>query len=706
MLERAKPTLDELRVRGAGIAAGAIGQLLLAQHTDRLARHLTKVMRERPTDRKRDPMSLTPELFDALQGIPKATLAQAMLRGCIDANDIIGQKAPPRVKKRMGEALELQARGVAVWKALTPEDWRDLTKEAAKKISLRRKREIEFRLLRARNITIALWPQDLVALAGAFACDMLLAALPDVCVEENGIARISEEAANAIGVDLRQEVMRDPLIEPPTPWGGFWNLDGEPFVERCRDVLNVELALSQDPPIPHLTAVNYLQSTPFAVNEHTLDVVKRRHLLKKVKTLAAERLLDANVDLADRFRGAPFYIPLGVDFRGRLLPRSTFNFTGPDHIRGLFKFAEGAPITERGIYWLKIACATAYDELRAVSKQTFAQRLQWTEDNLSRICAAGLAPLDHLDWLGEAGDPIQCVALFNELAQALEVGPSYICTVPIGFDASCSGLQHYALLARDRRTAERVNLVGGAPQDIYGDILQAVHYRLANVNDEEAQWWIERLDRKIAKGLVMTYCYSSVPWGQANKVYELLRKHDPQINIPAGAPANLVDLARLAIEWFVPIAPKVMEQLRAFVDKTEPVSWVSPSGLPVSNNYPKPQIKRVRHYLHNDSRRCVISAEWKKEQRFDKAKSSIAPNYVHSLDAAHLALVACACEREEIPLVTVHDSYVTLPCHADRLRGILLEELRGMYVGYKRTLVVPPYNDLDLNEVIGEYAFS
>jgi DNA-directed RNA polymerase len=69
-----------------------------------------------------------------------------------------------------------------------------------------------------------------------------------------------------------------------------------------------------------------------------------------------------------------------------------------------------------------------------------------------------------------------------------------------------------------------------------------------------------------------------------------------------------------------------------------------------------------------------------------------------------LALVARACEREEIPLATIHDSFNTLPCYADRLREILLEELRNMYAGYQP--LVSPLGDLDLNEVTGEYAFS
>jgi hypothetical protein len=131
--------LDQWRIKGAGRAAGVIGQLLMAKHTDRLAAHLAKVMRERPPPRKRTPMSLTPEVFDALQGIPTATLAAAMLRGCIDAAGILGQKAPPRVKIKIGQALELQARGVAVRAALTPKQWQRLNRIAARKISLRRR---------------------------------------------------------------------------------------------------------------------------------------------------------------------------------------------------------------------------------------------------------------------------------------------------------------------------------------------------------------------------------------------------------------------------------------------------------------------------------------------------------------------------------------------------------------------------------------
>ena len=320
---------------------------------------------------------------------------------------------------------------------------------------------------------------------------------------------MAEEAWKAFDIYLGKPIY-EPSLEPSYPWFGFDGVEGDVFVAACRDVPAVRAALARN--IPHMGAVNYLQSTGFRINEHVLDVVRamrgcacvgigkytiskaraarkkyncvgqirflqlRPDLLKKVKDDGAEDLLEQNIAMAGRFAGKPFRISLRVDFRGRLLAGPNLNFTGPDHIRGLFRFDmldRPTPITKDGIRWLKIACATSYDEHKEVSKQTFDKRLAWAESNLDRICKAGRNPLDHLHWLVEAGDPIQCVALFHELASALEEGASYRCSVPIGFDASCSGLQHFALLARDESAAGLTNLVPTMAEDIRSDIYVA-----------------------------------------------------------------------------------------------------------------------------------------------------------------------------------------------------------------------------------------
>ena len=212
------------------------GRPFRTQHTTPLAEHLEKVMAKRPTARKRAMKSLTPEVFDALQGIPKDTIAAAMLRGCINCHHIVGQKAPPRVFAAMGDELQIEARGVAVRKALGCKGIREAQESSSRKASTYKKLRVEYVVLREHAITVDPWPRDLQARVGAFACDMLLPALPDVIVADgHGIPRMSEQAAWAIEIDLYANPIYEPSAEPPFPWFGFDGIDGDTFVAACRD---------------------------------------------------------------------------------------------------------------------------------------------------------------------------------------------------------------------------------------------------------------------------------------------------------------------------------------------------------------------------------------------------------------------------------------------------------------------------------------
>jgi DNA-directed RNA polymerase len=58
----------------------------------------------------------------------------------------------------------------------------------------------------------------------------------------------------------------------------------------------------------------------------------------------------------------------------------------------------------------------------------------------------------------------------------------------------------------------------------------------------------------------------------------------------------------------------------------------------------------------------------------------VAPNFVHALDASHLALVAVAAAREGITaLATVHDSFGCLASRARRFNQIIRAEFVRMY---------------------------
>jgi hypothetical protein len=60
--------------------------------------------------------------------------------------------------------------------------------------------------------------------------------------------------------------------------------------------------------------------------------------------------------------------------------------------------------------------------------------------------------------------------------------------------------------------------------------------------------------------------------------------------------------------------------------------------------------------------------------------SAAAPNFVHSLDAAHLIKVVNAAVSEGImDILTVHDCFYCLAPQATRLHEIILEQLADMY---------------------------
>jgi DNA-directed RNA polymerase len=124
---------------------------------------------------------------------------------------------------------------------------------------------------------------------------------------------------------------------------------------------------------------------------------------------------------------------------------------------------------------------------------------------------------------------------------------------------------------------------------------------------------------------------------------------------------------------------------------------------------------RVRTWLHGST--CIrIAVE---SDNADKRQhgTALAPNFVHSLDAAHLHMVAAACKAEGInSLGFVHDSYSTHPSDAGRLGQIIREQFVKLYtehdvlsqlrVALNGVEEPPERGNLDINGVLSStYAF-
>ncbi|GMI57735.1 hypothetical protein TeGR_g2088 [Tetraparma gracilis] len=165
------------------------------------------------------------------------------------------------------------------------------------------------------------------------------------------------------------------------------------------------------------------------------------------------------------FRDSTIYFGWNLDFRGRAYPiPPNFNHLGSDLCRGLLKFANKEPLTERGLFWLKVNIANLYGN----NKISMEERAQFTDDHYADIEASVRDPLENTWWNG-GDDPWQILSACRELVAANDSGDpaAYESDLFVSMDGSCNGLQHYAALGRDLEGGAAVNLVpGDRPSDV------------------------------------------------------------------------------------------------------------------------------------------------------------------------------------------------------------------------------------------------
>ena len=319
--------------------------------------------------------------------------------------------------------------------------------------------------------------------AGAWGVNML-AALPvfelkgDILTPTDAVHDIMDEA---LARAVRSNPFLSPLAEPPEPWsqvrtGGLppdhWarvpliREHGRSIEEAARKAIGTGRMQ------PVLDAINSLQRVPFTINLPVLDFMERADDIPELDAVIA-----AALTLYDRF-----YVPLNIDFRGRIYGASHFNFQREDHVRALFLFADGEPIGEDGLLWLKAHVAARADgnEWSSAARPSDldrAGRIKWTEDNLDLLRKIGNAVLSRGDPASIAWalpkDKYQFLAACAELVQALDTGPEFITKLPLTFDGSCSGLQHLCAMTRAEE-GRFVNLTAGNEAD---DLYRRVAFR-------------------------------------------------------------------------------------------------------------------------------------------------------------------------------------------------------------------------------------
>lgn len=641
-------------------------------------------------------------------------------------------------------------------------------------------------------------------------------------ITENGLALADKALTEAV---ITSPVYQ-PRVERPVEWAGFYARVAEddrtvasaPLLRTGhKDIIAAARhAMKSGQMTPAVTALNVLQEVPFKINTWIMEVitqcyehgvrvdglpyhspieVPKRLSLDAFKALSVEerklisktirgrkkanrtRVADViqfteDMKIAKRLAEAErYHTPMNLDWRSRVYSLAHFNFQREDRVRAMFLFANGEPIGEEGLYWLKVHVANcgAFDK---VDKQSMEDRVAWVDANMEMITDYVVNPVANQGWT-QADSPFLFLAAAHDLWAAINQGPGYVSHFPVSFDGSCSGLQHLAAMTLAPE-GSLVNLTNNdTPADVYQTVANIVKKMIeADLDSNELFGKVDEehkerktiapisklartalaygVDRKLVKRNVMTFAYSSKEFGMSEQHYEdtmeplelkLLKgevdKH------PFG---ETEDEWRLCSRYFAKrILAAIKEVVRlpaeamsfmqtlakALAHEGKPLRWVSPAGVPCINRYHERTSERVSLWLDDkgvkSEIRMWVATGYEAPIAKDKAASGIAPNFVHSHDAAHLLLTVVASANEGIrDIATVHDSFGCLPSRATRFNAIIRETFLRMYTerdvladllasaradltpaNHEKLPELPEKGTLDLKEIINaRYAFA
>jgi len=364
-----------------------------------------------------------------------------------------------------------------------------------------------------------------------------------------------------------------------------------------------------------------------------------------------------------------FYIPWSFDYRGRAYPIPAFlTPQDTDFGKSLLRSYEQSYMTPEAEDWLAFQVATTF----GLDKAPMQERLQWVKDNITFITRVVTDPIEYLSEWEEADEPWQFLAACEEYYHCVVVCDRSHTGLFVATDATCSGLQILAGLARDKSTAQLVNVLpGDKPQDAYKVVAeQAKPYSPASIRPH--------MDRKVVKRVVMTVPYNAKPYSNRGYIKDALKEKG--IEIDKDDLTKTVKAVRDAMDVVVPGPMAVMswieDEVSKAIDRGETeLTWTTPSGFVVTQRLMKKEKVTVKLQLLG---RCELEVAVDDSDKVDKQhhKNATAPNLIHSLDASLLHLAAL---RFSAPIALIHDSVLCRATDMSMLSAIVRETYMHLF---------------------------
>jgi len=408
---------------------------------------------------------------------------------------------------------------------------------------------------------------------------------------------------------------------------------------------------------------------------------------------------------AQMFRDYPnLYFVYFADSRGRLYPLTYgVNPQGSDLQKALLRFSVGKALTTpEAVLWFHVLGANKF----GFDKASLQDRMAWVIERKEQLVAIAEDPLNNRGWL-DADCPLQFLAWCFEYKGWLDDPLNFKSHLPVGLDGSCNGLQHLSAMTRDPIGGAATNLIPAATMnDIYRQVAEAATTRMAAFSylgegaDEDAQkkeavrlkWLAHGVSRSAVKRSVMTTPYGVTKRSATTYV---ISDYLEAGNAPCftkeeyyTAASVLMDHAWPAIGDVVVRGRHVLDWLRRAatimtgkLGEEKVLWWRTPSGFVASQSHFELEFRRITTRLYGVEKiRVPVESDL-----IDIAghKAGLPPNFIHSLDAAHLHVVAAAAPEQGIShLAMIHDDYGTHAADADKLYTLIREKFVWLYENF------------------------
>ena len=370
----------------------------------------------------------------------------------------------------------------------------------------------------------------------------------------------------------------------------------------------------------------------------------------------------------------------------------------------------------------------------SVDKFTLEDRVRWTNENMEIITAAGRERL----FAPDAEKPVAFLSCCVEWHNINECEGEYISYLPIPIDGSNNGWQHLGAISKDTRTGELVGLVATEiPRDFYvqtakqlleiddpklnampmkhvrkgvskrGSMTRAYSAGAAkigenmwfdcraeefdkkyDITEDDCMAWARELIKainEVCPGPLQTMKYMQELVVHHLGTYEKYRDGDPAGIEYKKLRAEIQELWTIKAEDRTDKEINRIEELIAESKEfysvlvhgngAKSTDWTTPSGFPVNYTAWREEDFKCRGTINGQQIKHVMKIQTNIPD-VHKFMCGISPNYIHSQDAAHMAITI---DKWEGTFGAVHDSFSTHASDVEDLLSMTKDVFVNMY---------------------------